>query len=188
MDYGNQLMSLSTQLVNILNNFQMNNFFQSILEMKNIGYQIYNIGFNIQKIMNPNMGINMMNMPNPINQNLMMNMNMNMNNLNMEIPNFNQCIENNINEDNIEKINCEFEFRGERLNVICDITETIEEMLKKYLNRIYLNINAFENDDLRFLFNGIRIKKNDLNTKLKDYFRPLRANIIITVFKTKEII
>ena len=77
MDYGNQLMSLSTQLVNILNNFQKNNSFQSILEMKNIGYQIYNIGFNIQKLMNPNMGMNMMNMPNSINQNLMMNMNMN---------------------------------------------------------------------------------------------------------------
>jgi len=45
------------------------------------------------------------------------------------------------------------------VNVVCDITETIEEMLKKYLNRINLNFNAFENDDLRFLFDGIRIKK-----------------------------
>jgi len=188
MDYGNQLMSLSTQLVNILNNFQKNNSFQSILEMKNIGYQIYNIGFNIQKLMNPNMGMNMMNMPNSINQNLMMNMNMN-NLINpfMEMPNFNQCIVNN-NEDNIEKINCEFIFRGEPVNVVCDITETIEEMLKKYLNRINLYFNAFENDDLRFLFDGIRIKKNDLNTKLKDFFRPLRTNLIIIVFKTKEII
>jgi len=74
--------------------------------MKNIGYQIYNIGFNIQKLMNPNMGMTMMNMQNSINQNLMMNMNMN-NLINpfMEMPNFNQSIENNNNEDNIEKIN-----------------------------------------------------------------------------------
>ena len=180
MDYGNQLMSLSTQLVNILNNFQMNNSFQNILEMKNIGYQIYNIGFNIQKIMNPNMGINMMNMPNPINQNLMMNMNMNMNNLmnlNMEMPNFNQCIVNNDNdnEDNIEKINCEFKLCGElAVNVVCDITETIEEMLKKYLNKKNLNFTVFENDDFRFLYCGIRIKKNDLNKKLKDFFQTFK--------------
>ena len=158
MDYGNQLMSLSTQLVNILNNFQMNNSFQNILEMKNIGYQIYNIGFNIQKIMNPNMGINMMNMPNPINQNLMMNMNMNnLMNLNMEMPNFNQCIVNNDNDNevNIEKINCEFKLSGELTNVVCDINETIEEMLKKYLKKINLNFMVFENDELRFLFRDI---------------------------------
>ena len=134
MEYGNQLMSLATQLVNILNNFQMNNFFQSILEMKNIGYQIYNIGFNIQKIMNPNMGINMMNMPNPINQNLMMNMNMNnLKNPFMEMPNLMQCKHNNNNEDNITKLNCHFNFNNNTVNIIGDITETIEELLQTYL-------------------------------------------------------
>ena len=100
MDYGNQLMSLSTQLINILNNFQVNNSFQNILEMKNIGYKIYNIGFNIQKIMNTNMGINMMNIQNPINQNIMMNMNNNfLMNPFMDMSNFMQYKENNNNED-----------------------------------------------------------------------------------------
>ena len=188
MDYGNQLMSLSTQLINILNNFQMNNPFQNILEMKNIGYKIYNIGFNIQKIMNPNMGMNMMNMPNPINQNLIMNMNMNnLMNPFKEMSNFNQCIVNKNNEERIEKINCEFKLSGEiTINVICDITETIEEMLKKYLMKKNLNFMVFENDKYRFIFEGVRIKKDDLNKKLKDFFRPLRSMVIIIVFKTME--
>ena len=132
----------------------------------------------------------MMNMPNPINQNLMMNMNMNnIMNPNMEIPNFMQSMENNNNEDNIEKINCIFKFSGEKaLAIICDITETIGEMLKKYFKKKNLDFKAFENDDLRFLYNGIRIKNNDLNIKLNDFVRPLRASIIINVCKTKEII
>ena len=189
MDYGSQLMSLSTQLVNILNNFQMNISFQNILEMKNIAYQIYNIGFNIQKIMNPNMGINMMNMPNPINQNLMMNMNINnLMNLNMEMPNFNQGIVNNNNEDRIEKLNCEFKFGKESVNVVCDITETIEEMLKKYLKKKNLNFMVFENEDFRFLYNGLKIEKKDLNKKLKDFFIPLCGIETIIVFKTRQII
>ena len=182
-------MSLSTQLVNILNNFQMNNSFQNILEMKNIGYQIYNIGFNIQKIMNPNMGMNMMNMPNPINQNLIMNMNMNnLMNPFKEMSNFNQCIVNNNNEERIEKINCEFNLSGETINVICDITETIEEMLKKYLMKKNLNFMVFENEIYRFLFGGGKIKKDDLNKKLKDFFIPLRVNVTIIVCKTREVL
>ena len=188
MDYGNQLMSLSTQLVNILNNFQMNISFQNILEMKNIGYQIYNIGFNIQKIMNPNMGMNMMNMPNPFNQNLMMNMNMN--NLMdpfMEMPNFNQYIVNNNNEDNIKKINCKFIFNQIINNIIGDFNETIEELLQNYLKRINLDFMAFKNEDLHFLFNGSRIKKNDLNKKLKDFFG-LNSVVTIIVCDTKNII
>ena len=189
MDYGNQLISLSTQLINILNNFQMNNSFQKIIEMKNIGFQIYQIGLNIQNVMNPNMGINMMNIPNPINQNLMMNMNMNnIMNPNMEIPNFMQSMENNNNEDSIPKINCKFKLSGETLNIVCDITETIGEMIKKYFKRKKLDFKAFENDDLGFLYNGIRIKKNDLNIKLNDFVRPLRASIIIIAFKTKQIL
>jgi len=192
MDYGNQLISLSTQLINILNNFQMNNSFQNILEMKNIGFQIYQIGLNIQNVMNSNMGINMMNMPNPINQNLMMNMNMNMNNImnpNMEIPNFMQCMENNNKEDNISKINCEFKLSGEKtLTVICDITETIGEMLKKYFMRKNLDFKAFENDYLLFVYNGILINKKDLNIKLNDFVRPLSSCIIIIVCKAKEFI
>ena len=187
MDYGNQLISLSTQLINILNNFQMNNSFQNILEMKNIGFQIYQIGLNIQNVMNSNMGINMMNMPNPINQNLMMNMNMNnIMNPNMEIPNFMQSMENNNNEDSIPKINCKFKFSGEILNIIGDITETIGEILKKYFKRKNLDFKAFENEDLCFLYSGNRIKKNDLNIKLYDFIRPLRDSIIIIVLKTKE--
>ena len=187
MDYGNQLISLSTQLINILNNFQMNNSFQNILEMKNIGFQIYQIGLNIQNVMNSNMGINMMNMPNPINQNLMMNMNMNnIMNPNMEFPNFMQSMENNNNEDSIPKINCKFKFSGEILNIIGDITETIGEILKKYFKRKNLDFKAFENEDLCFLYSGNRIKKNDLNIKLYDFIRPLRDSIIIIVLKTKE--
>ena len=190
MDYGNQLISLSTQLINILNNFQMNNSFQKIIEMKNIGFQIYQIGLNIQNVMNPNMGINMMNIPNPINQNLMMNMNMNnIMNPNMEIPNFMQCMENNNNEDNILKINCEFkQLSGEKTFVKCDITETIGEMLKKFFKRKNLDFKAFENDYLRFVYNGILINKKDLNIKLNDFVRPLSSYILIIVCKTKEFI
>ena len=129
----------------------------------------------------------MMNMPNPINQNLMMNMNMNnIMNPNMEIPNFMQSMENNNNEDSIPKINCKFKFSGEILNIIGDITETIGEILKKYFKRKNLDFKAFENEDLCFLYSGNRIKKNDLNIKLYDFIRPLRDSIIIIVLKTKE--
>ena len=126
--------------------------------MKNIGYQIYNIGFNIQKIMNPNMEMNMMNIPNPMNQNLMMYMK-NLMNPFMEIPNFNQSIENNNNENNITKINCKFIFNQIRNNIIGDINETIEELLQNYLKRINLDFMTFKNEDLHFFFNGSRIKK-----------------------------
>ena len=188
MDYGNQLMSLSTQLINMLNNFQMNNSFQIILEMKNIGYKIYNIGFNIQKIMNPNMGINMMNIQNPINQNIMMNMNNNfLMNPFMDMSNFMQYKENNNNEDNITKINCKFIFNQITENIIGDITETIEELLQNYLKRINLDFIAFEKEDLHFIFNGLRIKKEDLNKKLKDFFG-LKSVVTITVCDTKNMI
>ena len=133
------------------------------------------------------MGISRASMPNPINQNLMMNMNNGMK-PNMNIPNFMQYIENNVNENNIRNINCHFNFNGKSTYIVCSPIETVEEMLKKYLKRNNLEFMIFENEDLQFIFDGKRITKFDLSTQLKTFIRPLRDFIEIIICKIKDVV
>ena len=170
-NYGSQLQIMGTGIQNLglqIQNMMMNDIGNQI---QNMGLEISNIGMKLF-----NMGIQFSNM--------IMNQNMMIGNLQFnQIQNFNLMNQLNINNNNNEEIiNCTFiELSGNKINIKLEGNKTIEELLKKYADRIGVDYNAYikNNNKLFFLIRGEKINIHE-KKKIKDF--AIAGNIItITV-------
>ena len=169
-NYGSQLQIMGTGIQNLglqIQNMMMNDMGNQI---QNMGLEISNIGMKLF-----NMGIQFSNM--------MMNQNMMIGNQQFnQIQNFNLMNQLNINNNNNEEIiNCIIEQSGNKINIRLEGNKTIEELLKKYADRIGVDYNAYikNNNKLFFLIRGEKINIHE-KKKIKDF--AIAGNIItITV-------
>ena len=169
-NYGSQLQIMGTGIQNLglqIQNMMMNDMGNQI---QNMGLEISNIGMKLF-----NMGIQFSNM--------MMNQNMMIGNQQFnQIQNFNLMNQLNINNNNNEEIiNCTFiEQSGNKINIKLEGNKTIEELLKKYADRIGVDYNEYiENKKLYFTISGQIIDIHE-KKKIKDF--AITGNIItITV-------
>ena len=169
-NYGSQLQIMGTGIQNLglqIQNMMMNDMGNQI---QNMGLEISNIGMKLF-----NMGIQFSNM--------MMNQNMMIGNQQFnQIQNFNLMNQLNRNNNNKEEIiNCFFnETSGKRFNIKLEGNKTIEELLKKYADRIGVDYNEYiENKKLYFTISGQIIDIHE-KKKIKDF--AITGNIItITV-------
>ena len=161
-NYGNQLQIMGTGIQNLglqIQNMMMNDMGNQI---QNMGLEISNIGMKLF-----NMGIQFSNM--------MMNQNMMIGNQQFnQIQNFNlmnQLNINNNNNNNEEIINCIFvQPSGKRINILFEGNKTIEELIKKYANRIGVDYNEYiENQKIFFLLSGKKINIHETK-KIKESF------------------
>ena len=153
------------------------------VQLQNLGFQIMNIGLQLQNMMN-NFEIPLQNIGQQISNVSMQifNIGMQISNPNMPIFNNNPFQNNNIFNNNIyknfEEINISIEFdvnTGEKYIINCKDNITVEELLKRFLQRA-----NYENkkDSLLFLFNAQKIDPNEKKS-IKNY--RLYPNSIITV-------
>ena len=172
-NYGMQLQSMGIKIQNF--GIQIQNMMLNIgNEMQNMGIQISNIGMEIF-----NMGVQMLNqnlnMGNIIEQNPFMGMIMNQN---MNMINKMEPIEINNNDNEKPKINfCFIASSGLKTIIPLEGDKTIEELLKLYLKRNGLEYNAFESNQVIFLYNGESMKKSFKATKFIDFLKEKNYNI-----------
>ena len=158
-NYGNQLQIMGTGIQNLglqIQNMMMNEMGNQI---QNMGLEISNIGMKLF-----NMGIQFSNM--------MMNQNMIIGNPQFnQIQNFNLMNQLNINNNNNEKIiKCKFEdTSGRKIIITIEGNKTIEELIKKYVERIGVDYNVFiGNKKLCFIIAGEVINIHE-KKKIKDF-------------------
>ena len=174
-NYGMELQNMGIKIQNF--GMQIQNMMLNIgNEMLNMGIQISNIGMQIF-----NMGVQMLNQNQNmgiIEQNPFMGMQMNQN-MNM-IKQMEQIEINNINNNDNEKPKINFCFippSGLRTYIALEDDKILEELFKLYLNKIGLEYDVFESEEVRFYYNGQRININDKTTKLKDFLKNKISNI-----------
>ena len=180
---GIQFLNIGIQMLNIslqISNNNPTNMMNISLNLQNIIPQIIDMA-NLPMNM-PSMNMPPMNMP-PMNMNLM-NMNpMNMPPMNMPPMNMppmdNQIQMANEIKEKSNKINITFQiFKGGAQSMIFEYGTTIDEMLKKFLNKVG-KPELINSPKICFLFNARQLKIGD-KTKIEDYFRDLtKAKVII---------
>ena len=182
-NYGMQLQNMGMQIQNF--GMQMQNMMLNIgNEIQNMGIQISNIGIQIfnmgVQMLNYNVNIGNMIQPNEFKGNPM---NLNMININHIFQNENN---NNKYSPEIIKIHCLFTTPiGKKIDILIEWDKTVEELLKLFIERIGEDYKIVENEDIYFLYNGLKLKKHD-KTKVRDFFGTFAPNII--VHSTKDLL
>ena len=181
--------NIERQIVNM--NYQ--NLSSNII---NLGMNIINNGVNMlfMGIQIPDITRNNFSILNNINDLItkIQNISMTITNINYQMPmmnmgglNFNNNLINN-NESNKPAVNIVFNYR-EKINIIAYFGTTIDEILKKFMERINLSGLINDNDAFFFLYNNEHLNFGD-NRKIEDFFKISQTelrNININVIPKK---
>ena len=179
-NYGIELQNIGTQIQNF--GMQMKNTTFTIgdqlenlgMQISNLGIQVFTIGTNISNMMLQNQNMGNISFQNQF-MGLQMFNYMNQNN-NMGIMNQMQSMENNNKESNNKKTNFIFETHTyDKITVIADINDTIEEVIKLFMKKIGLTYNEIkEKKNIYFLYSGNTIDMHD-KSLFKDFIIDFRV-------------
>ena len=183
-NYGIELQNIGTQIQNF--GMQMKNTTFTIgdqlenlgMQISNLGIQVFTIGTNISNMILQNQNMGDISFQNQF-MGLQMFNYMNQNN-NMGIMNQMQSMENNNKESNNKKTNFIFETQNGRITVIEDINDTVEELLKIFMQKRELTYDEMKKKGIYFLYWGNKIDLHD-KRRIKDFIIHNSPLQVITV-------